>query len=269
MSNIDKVIQPVHVSVANTKTFPLIGWLSTKIIKHQNDHSIKNTRIGDLTISYIKPYELLHTYKDIFEDQIYHFNSSSKNPLILDCGSNIGISVLYFKSIYPESKVIGFEPDSNNHSILTENIHQNNLTNVEIEKKAVWIHNEGISFHGLGTEASRIEKNESGTTKVQTIRLKEVLQKLNYIDFLKLDIEGAEYEVMKDIQGELNKVENLFLEYHGKTDESGKITELLQIVSQSGFKIYVKNAADFLKHPFSEKHTVHNFDVQLNIFCFR
>ncbi len=270
MSNIDKVAHQDSSSHPRRITFPSIGWLSTKIIKHQNDQSVKSTHIGSLTISYTKPYELLHTYRDIFEDQIYRFESKRDNPIIIDCGSNVGISILYFKSIYPKSNVIGFEPDQANHAILLQNIEQNQLNGVEIHRKAVWVDEKGISFSSAGTEASRIEKDKQGeTTMVETIRLKDLLEKHSSIDFLKMDIEGAEYEVMQDIQTELSKVDNLFLEYHGKTDESTKLSELMDMVSKAGFKVYVKNAADLLKHPFTEKQTPYSFDVQLNIFCYR
>jgi hypothetical protein len=50
-------------------------------------------------------------YKDIFIHRIYHFEAQRPDPLILDCGSNIGMSILYFKHIYPRARVIGFEPD--------------------------------------------------------------------------------------------------------------------------------------------------------------
>src|SRR6516164_4426665 len=49
-------------------------------------------------------------YKDEFIQQIYHFESSSTNPLIIDGGSNIGMSILYFKRLYPNARIVGFEP---------------------------------------------------------------------------------------------------------------------------------------------------------------
>lgn len=39
----------------------------------------------------------LWTYDDIFVKQIYKFESQNQNPIIIDCGANIGLSVLYFK----------------------------------------------------------------------------------------------------------------------------------------------------------------------------
>ena len=50
-------------------------------------------------------------YEDIFINRVYEFEASRPDPRIIDCGSNIGMSVLYFKHVYPEARIVGFEPD--------------------------------------------------------------------------------------------------------------------------------------------------------------
>ena len=92
---------------------------------------------------------------------------------------------------------------------------------------------------------------------------------MDAVDFLKMDIEGAEFEVVKDCAPHLHKIENFFLEYHGKASETHKLNELLEIVENAGFKVYIKMAADNLKHPFAQKETGTIYDVQLNIFCYK
>ena len=84
-----------------------------------------------------------------------------------------------------------------------------------------------------------------------------------------MDIEGAEYEVVKDCAPYLHKIENFFLEYHGKANETYKLNELLKIVEAAGFKVYIKMAADNLDQPFYQKDTGTIYDVQLNIFCYK
>ena len=46
--------------------------------------------------------------KDEFIHQIYHFESGRKDPFIIDGGSNIGVSILYFKQLYPAARIVGF-----------------------------------------------------------------------------------------------------------------------------------------------------------------
>jgi predicted O-methyltransferase YrrM len=53
--------------------------------------------------------------------KIYRFNSLITKPLILDCGANVGVSVLYFKRLYPDAEIIAFEPDEDVFAILKQN----------------------------------------------------------------------------------------------------------------------------------------------------
>lgn len=248
--------------------FEKISWFQEKLLKHQKDVAIKNIAFGDNHFYYRRPYELLHSYKEIFGNEIYRFDTTKRNPIIIDCGSNIGLSIIYFGLCYPLSKIIAFEPDQKNFELLKLNIDCNHLNNVELNNVAVWNKEEEISFESNGSEASHIGKSESDY-KVKAVSLNKVLQQFETIDFLKVDIEGAELEVLKHCEENLQKVEHLFLEYHGKADETNKLTEILMVLQRSKFKVYVRNAADNLQFPFIEKDTNTIYDVQLNLFCYR
>lgn len=248
--------------------FRPISWVREKILKHQEDQTVKRLQAGKFTISFKRPYELLHSYTEIFANELYRFQSASAAPTIIDCGSNIGLSVLYFKAIYPSSKIIAFEPDANNFLLLEENVRQNHLQDVQLNKAAVWTRDGEISFESNESEASHISDNAS-SNRVASVSLRRILEQHQSIDFLKVDIEGAEWPVMNDIQDQLRRVDNLFLEYHGKARETQKFNDLISILSKAGFKVYVRNAADNLDHPFVEKETAAIYDVQLNLFCYR
>ncbi|HUQ96897.1 MAG TPA: FkbM family methyltransferase [Chitinophagaceae bacterium] len=250
--------------------FGKLTWRNEKVLKHQEDVNEKTARLSGLNIHYIRPYELLHTYKDLFENQIYKFSSTTKTPLVIDCGANIGLSVLYFKSLYPAATIIAFEPDHTNFVLLEKNVNANAWSSVTIHKQAVWIHNDGIQFEASNSEASHIsERASAASIPVKTVRLADLLRQHGTIDFLKIDIEGAEEAVLIDCAPDLVRVQNLFLEYHGKTGETKKLYELLQIIETAGFQTYIQNAADLLSHPFLNKTTGNLYDVQLNVFCFR
>ena len=248
--------------------FPQIGWVREKILKHQEDISEKELSFGRFTIHYKRPYELLHSYREIFEKEIYRFHSGKENPLVIDCGSNIGLSVVYFKQIYPGARVISFEPDEGNFHLLRQNVEKNQLMEVTLYQAAVWIRDGAISFESRESEASHIQEGGDGKS-VKAMRLKTILQNTGPVDFMKMDIEGAEYEVMEDISNELGVVKNLFLEYHGKVEDTKKLTRLLTIVQEAGFRVYIRNAADNLDYPFVQERTGTIYDVQLNIFCYK
>ena len=104
---------------------------------------------------------------------------------------------------------------------------------------------------------------------MKCIRLKKLLFE-QHVDFLKMDIEGAEYKVVHDCATELQNVQNFFLEYHGKANETYKISELLEILKDAGFCVYIKTADDRIKSPFTTKTLAdYPYDVQLNIFAYR
>jgi FkbM family methyltransferase len=247
-----------------------LSWLQRKVLKHQDDTSIKEYKFANFRIFYRRPYELLHTYQELFEKELYRFKANTDTPRIIDCGANIGLSIIYFKILYKQAYIEAFEPDERNFELLSKNCNSNQLQLVTLHQAAVWTYNGTISFAANESEASHISENVvSSNVEVRCVSLKDVLQKYSKVDFLKIDIEGAEWNVIQNISNELNKVEHLFLEYHGKTIETQKLSDLLNILKNSGFSVYIRNAADNLKYPFLQKSTNDAYEVQLNIFCYR
>jgi FkbM family methyltransferase len=227
-------------------------------------------RIKNLTIHFSNGHELLHSLEEIFLNEIYKISFSGQEPFIIDCGANIGLSVLYFKTHFPQSRVVAFEPDTLNFSKLEKNCHENNLTNVTLFKQAIWTEDTVLDFSNDGSLSSKIntETNTSRTsTKVESRRLRSLLAEP--VSFLKLDIEGAEYEVLKDCAHHLELVQNMFIEYHGSFSKMNELTETIQIISNNNFKFYIKEAADIYPTPFYRSRSDVAYDLQLNIFCFR
>ena len=83
----------------------------------------------DVRINDVENFHIL--YKDIFCRRLYHFHCGRPDPFILDCGSNIGMSVLYSKHVFPDARVVAFEPDPVVLPYLRENIESNGLRDVE------------------------------------------------------------------------------------------------------------------------------------------
>ena len=69
------------------------------------------------------------TYLELFLNESYKFipRSEKNDPIIIDCGANIGVSVVYFKKLFPKSKIIAFEPDPFLFKYLKKNIEKNGL----------------------------------------------------------------------------------------------------------------------------------------------
>jgi len=207
-------------------------------------------------------------FKELFVDELYKFKTTSKKPIIYDCGANIGMSCLYFKKLYPDVKIKAFEADPKIAKVLENNLAVNSvLDGVEIINSAVWIDDKGVEFSSEGADGGSIY-GDSNKIKMNSIRLKEYLEKEKKIDMLKIDIEGAEYEVLKDCKDSLGNVQNLFVEYHSWNNSDQKLSEILEVFEQNGFRYYVESLTK-RKYPFVNKGEKENMDLQLNIFAAR
>lgn len=209
----------------------------------------------------------LHSLNELFIDEVYKFNSNSTIPKIIDCGSNIGLSIIFFKRMYPDAEIIAFEPDNDIFTISKYNLNQFGINDVKLFQKAIWINEEPLVFAKSGSLGGHIvQEKAENTIEIKTVRLKDFLSQK--IDFLKIDIEGPEYDILKDCGESLKNVDNIFVEYHSFSKDPQMIGELLIILKGAGFKVYVKEAWENMKKPFEEKKGPY-FDLQLNIFGYR
>ena len=99
--------------------------------------NFKTTKRDGLIISYRNEEEFERIYDDVFKQNEYSFKTSKKSPFILDCGSHIGVTVLYFKKLYPEARIIAFDPNPRTFELLKLNVDQNGLKNVELMNVAI------------------------------------------------------------------------------------------------------------------------------------
>ena len=249
-----------------------ISWFQEKLLKHANSgieysHLYKNR----YKIIFKDPKAFLYSVKELFVEEIYKFKAQDDTPYIIDCGSYIGTSILFFKTQYPNAKILAFEPDNSNFELLNNNIKNWDLKDIEIQNAAIWINNLGVNFIADGNMASKIDESNNTAhnenQKTKSVRLKDLLTEK--IDFLKIDIEGAEYEVLVDCESKLSFVENLFIEYHGNYNEMYKLNKILNILIENNFKYYIKEAGVTFEHPFYDRENIYDFDIQLNIFAFK
>ena len=209
------------------------------------------------------------SYAEIFEQEIYKFRTNQSTPVIIDCGANIGLATIYFKLKYPEAKVLAFEPDPNIFTVLKNNVQSLDLKNVELFNEAIGVNKETLLFNMEGGHSGMlVVKPDKKTIPVPVTSLKEVLKKFDLIDFLKIDIEGYEINVLPAIAEELKKVNTLFLEYHTFLDQPQRLSEIIKIIEDAGFRYYVKESA-YKIHPFLERELFYKMDMIVNIFCYR
>lgn len=212
---------------------------------------------------------LLFLNHELFGLEIYKFTSKDKKPIIIDCGANIGLSVIYFKTLYPNAKVIAFEPDKKIFDYLEFNINSFELKDVTLINKGLWKEETTLKFFSEGADGGRIaQNNDKNIIEIETLKLSDYIKKQK-VDFLKIDIEGAETEVLIECEEYLDNVEKIFIEYHSFVDKSQTLSTILAILEKNGFRYYIEHIGVKSKHPFMNINDYLGFDNQLNIFGYR
>jgi FkbM family methyltransferase len=207
------------------------------------------------------------SFREIFSQEIYKFNSSIKKPIIVDCGSNYGVSIVYFKSLYPGAKIIGVEADPHIFKLLNSNIKARNYQDVSLINKAVLANANGgtVSFYSEGADGGRVHTIEHNKAKVEVeaVCLDDLFDE--QIDFLKIDIEGAETEVICSCT-KLDRVSQVFIEYHSFKDSEQTLNAILEKLTSSGFRYYI-HTIKCSPRPLLQEELNLGMDLQLNIFA--
>ena len=207
-------------------------------------------QLGSFHIGYADLLSTYIEYKDIFLDQIYHFEAETRNPRVIDGGSCIGMSVLYFKSIYPASEIVCFEPDENIFKILRRKVEANQLGQVELIQAGLTKEGGIQYFLPDGSDGGKVVSEKDGAIAVKTVRLSEYLQKP--VDFLKLNIEGQELAVLQEVEasGRMSNIKEIALEYHGFAGKKQELGDILNLLDRNGFR--------YLVHDFDAETTTAN-----------
>lgn len=269
MNNIMRRFYGFIINYKNTSKYKELGVDHTEIRRLQKERGSKETYLFGKKLIFNNFFWYIHGLNELFIDKSYEFRSDTRTPLILDCGGNIGLSAIYFKRLYPEAKVITFEADKDIAKILRKNLDNFGYKDVEVVPKAVWTKNTTLKFQSDGGVGGQIVDNpdsNSNITEIEAIRLKDYLNQ--DVDFVKIDVEGAEYEILKDCAENLTNIKNLFIEYHSFLREEQMLDEILLILKKAGFKYYIKEAWNNMPIPFTDKRKSH-YDLQLNIFAYR
>ena len=139
-----------------------------------------------------------------------------QSPSSSDCGANIGLSALYFARVYPRARIIAFEPDPAIYPYLRENMALNHVNNARLMHAAVsaragtmTLYSDGKYGSCLAEHASSDVTPASPTHEVLCVRLRDYLTER--VDFLKMSIEGAEWEVLADSEDRLSQVDQMLL----------------------------------------------------------
>ena len=192
---------------------------------------------------------------EILVSEDYYFETNVDDPLILDCGTHIGLAIYYFKSLYPGSKIIGFEPNPGLRDLANKNMERNGYKDVEIYEYALsnsnkrcffWI-SETDSMAGSLTKRKKNMGDKVYKIEVQSRKLSEFLD--GPVNFLKVDIEGMEFEVLNEAKECLKNVEYIFCEYHNDKYIGGKkLGKIIKLLYDLNFDVQIDRSFHFSEY---------------------
>jgi len=211
-------------------------------------------------------------YNEIFIERAYlkHGIQLSDSSRVVDAGANVGLFSLFVKQEFPGAKILAFEPIPAIHQALLENLDSHGAKDVEVHRSALGrLREDEVRFTfypSLPGNSTRYpeEKKVGQELTVQQIgqealdgimagvevraevnRLSDMLREWapeGSIDLLKIDVEGAELEVMEGLDAaDWRRVRQTVIEVQ---DLDGRLDAVRGILDAQGFTVTVENAAN-------------------------
>jgi FkbM family methyltransferase len=214
-------------------------------------------------------------------------NEIKKGDVVIDIGAHIGYyTVLFAKLVGPKGRVFAFEASPTNFEILKKNVNVNGYQNVTLNNKAVSDKDGKLTLYITGRTSTEnfLFKPENfirsskikDTIEIDSITLDEYFRDFKgQINFLKMDISGAEPRVIKGMGSILSKNDSLKIQQewwpnairtHGIEPESH-----LKLLTQMGYKIYeidgANNKLNLVTSDYLMKTYPNSKLEDINIFC--
>lgn len=195
---------------------------------------------------------VLWQFYDIFVCNSYLFHSPCKRPVILDIGANVGLAVLFYLERYPEAQIFAYEADPVIFEYLKKNLERNGGDSATLYNQAVARSNDGVFFQSCDCDGGHIvNAGTPDSQRVASISFGDLLDRHEQIDFLKMDIEGGENDLLPGIGNRLKKCRNIFIEYHCLSGDGQKLDLILAELSQNHFVYHLSGALP-TQNPFAK-----------------
>lgn len=211
-----------------------------------------------------KPFLKIQSYENILhsnvENIIIHKLLIRRNSalIIYDIGANIGQSLIWFKRIYPDAKIIALEPDPSAYENLSFNVRLNKFHDVVTINKGVASRNGNLKFFidsVSGGRRSSFERSFVGSTfkgitkTIEVTTLNHLIGVYGKPDIIKIDVEGLEEDVLRGI----TDIEGIIFLIEIRSSTSSYVFDLFK----DDFNIYLVDK--IVSKVFSEK--------EINTFC--
>ena len=165
----------------------------------------------------------------------------AQNDTIIDIGAHIGLFSLLVSQLCKTGKILSFEPISENFDLLVSNLKLNHVNNVLPFNLAVSKNLGRLElFLNNDQSAHSIFSKNLKSISVESTSLQKIFDenKISSCKLLKLDCEGAEYEIIDSLPPEcFDKIQNMAIEYHLADTKPELVKNLIAKIKNAGFKI--------------------------------
>jgi FkbM family methyltransferase len=225
----------------------LLNYLYDRFVIKEKILKIKIKGLHDKVLIRNHPSDI-SIFSQIFVYKEYDVEINMEVKTIIDCGANIGLASLFFLKKFPNIKIIAIEPEANNFLLLKRNLGL--YKNVTCINKGVWSKTANLEVldFGGGHSGFIVKEIESpNKASILAVSIDEIMSQfqLNYVDIVKLDIEGSEEQVFSNYSKWIEQVSFIFCEIHEgmKPGLTAKIkTKLL-----SSFDLYLNGEYHIFK----------------------
>lgn len=186
------------------------------------------------------------TFEKVFVDEEYAFQPSRAPEYIIDAGANIGCASVYYALCFPHAKIIALEPEYENFLQLKRNVAP--YPNVEPVYGALWNQNTRLRLFGgdKGQNAFRVEAESENLNGVEGYTVTRLMEERGWpsVDVLKLDIVGAEKEVLECSDEWIEKVECIVVELHDRIKDG--CSEAYEAIAEGFSKRWLRGENHFI-----------------------
>jgi FkbM family methyltransferase len=201
-------------------------------------HTPGSVRLLEYDIEYADLLSFCPQFHEIFVQRSLQFQPATTSPRILDCGSNVGAASLFFKRAYPAARITAYEADPALYAMTKRNLERNGAGDVDVVHAALWTSTGQVNFRAEGSDSGMVEglagMVDARSVTVPSLRMRDVIAH-DRIDFLKLDIEGAEGAVLADCEPVLDRVNAIIMDLHEFDPRDRQSPRVFECLSRSGF----------------------------------
>lgn len=170
----------------------------------------------DATLNFRAGTSDISVLEDTFLRDHYGFNLANEPEVIVDAGAHIGFVSVLFANRYPNCRIIAIEPEADNFRLLCTNTEA--YDNITAVNAALWFESATLEILNPKDENWAYRFSALSTGDIQAVSMDQLINEFNLtrIDLLKIDIEGAEKEVMENARGWIDAVDAVVIELHDR-----------------------------------------------------